>query len=86
MATRALVACYAGPTTATAKTATDHEVIPADWREHYADLAAAWVREKGTLPPSLKALADWAAEPLDIPLDAEIAFLEGRGPDPDPCR
>ena len=72
--------------TATAKASEPHDAIAEDWREHYADLAAAWVREKGTLPRSLKALADWATEPLDIPVDAEIAFLEGRGPDPNPCR
>jgi hypothetical protein len=71
---------------ATATASEAHEVIPDDWREHYADLAAAWARERGTLPPSLEAFAEWAAEALDIPLDAEIAFLEGRGPDPDPCR
>jgi len=61
-------------------------VLAAEWREHYADLAAAWVREKGNLPPSLEALADWAAEPTDVPLEAEISYLEGRAPDPSPCR
>lgn len=62
--------------------ATDLYVLPPEWREHYADLAAAYVREKGMLPPSLEALAQWATEPADLPVDAELAYLEGRGPDP----
>lgn len=60
--------------------------LPAEWREHYAELAADWVREKGTLPPSLEALAEWASEPLDVDLEAAIAFLEGRGTDPLACK
>ncbi len=59
--------------------------LPEVWREHYAALAAQWVREKGTLPPSLEALAAWAAEPTSASLEEEIAYLEGRGPSPDPC-
>jgi len=61
-------------------------LLPPEWREHYAMLAADWVREKGTLPPSLEALAEWACQPVDVDPEAEIAFLEGRGPDPFPCR
>jgi hypothetical protein len=60
--------------------------LPAEWREHYAELAADWIRENGTVPPSLEALAEWGCEPLDVDLDAEIAFLQGRGPDPFACR
>lgn len=61
-------------------------VVPPEWREHYAQLAAAWVREKGTLPPSLEELAEWGAGSLDgASSEAEIAYLEGRGSDPDPC-
>lgn len=60
--------------------------LPDEWREHYADLAAAWVREKGTLPPSLDVLAEWAAKPIGTSAEAELAYLEGHGLDPDPCR
>jgi hypothetical protein len=56
--------------------------LPPEWRQLYADLAAAWIRELGTLPPSLEALAAWGAEDSGVPLDAEIAYLEGRGSDP----
>lgn len=61
-------------------------VLPPQWREHYAALTADWVREKGTLPPSLEALAEWASEALDVDVADEIAFLEGRGADPRTCR
>lgn len=60
--------------------------LPPAWRDHYAELAAAWVRARGTRPPSLTELARWAAEELEIPLEAELAYLEGRGPDPCPQR
>jgi hypothetical protein len=64
----------------------DHEgELSPEWREHYAALAADWVREKGTLPPSLEALADWASEPI-VSLEDELAFHEGRGLDPFTCR
>jgi hypothetical protein len=58
------------------------EPLPPEWREVYADLAADWIRELGTLPPSLEALAAWGAEDSGVPLEAEIDHLEGRGPDP----
>jgi hypothetical protein len=61
------------------------EPIPPQWRELYAELAADWIREHGTLPPSLEELVDWSNLPSDVPLEAEIAYLEGRGPDPSPC-
>lgn len=61
------------------------EPIPAQWRELYAELAADWIRERGTLPPSLEALVEWSTEASDVPLAAEIAYLEGRGSDPSPC-
>ncbi len=58
--------------------------LPPEWRDHYAELAAAWVRARGTLPASLAELAHWATEELQVPLEAELAYLEGRGPDPCP--
>ena len=61
-------------------------VLAPEWRDHYADLAAEFVRATGTLPASLEELAAWAAAPTDVPLEAEVAYLEGRGPDPSPCR
>jgi hypothetical protein len=57
-------------------------VIPPEWRDHYAALAVAWIRRYGTLPPSLKALADWGVEDSGISLEDELAYLEGRGSDP----
>ena len=54
-----------------------HEV-----REHIAALAAAWVRENGTLPTSLQELTEWGAEVTSVTLEEELAFLEGRGSDP----
>ncbi len=57
------------------------ESIPAEWRQHYADLAAAWVREHGTVPSSLEALAVWGVEDSGVCLDRELAYLEGRGSD-----
>lgn len=56
--------------------------LPPEWREHYAELAATWVRERGTLPPSLEALARWGAEATSVSVDDEVAYLEGRGGDP----
>jgi hypothetical protein len=56
--------------------------VPPEWRDHYAALAAAWIRAHGTLPPSLKALAEWGVEDAGIGLEQELAYLEGRGPDP----
>ena len=53
-----------------------------EWREHYAALAAAWVREYGTMPPSLEELATWAQQDAGSDFEAELAYLEGRGPDP----
>ena len=53
-----------------------------EWRDHYAGLAAAWVRAHGTLPPSLERLAEWAEEDAGVDIEAELAYLEGRGPDP----
>ncbi len=53
--------------------------VPPEWRDHYAALAAAWVRLHGKLPPSLEALARWEA---DVPLEEELAYLEGGAPDP----
>lgn len=59
-----------------------NEPLPPQWRQLYADLAAEWIRERGTLPTSLEALAEWGAQDSGIPVDAEIAYLEGQGPDP----
>lgn len=56
--------------------------VAPEWRDHYAALAAAWVRAHGTVPPSLEALAEWASEDGRADLEAELAYLEGRGPDP----
>jgi len=56
--------------------------LAAEWREHYAALAAAWVREHGMMPPSLEELAAWGQEDGPADLEAELAYLEGRGPDP----
>jgi len=56
--------------------------VPPEWREHYAALTAAWVRAHGTLPRSLEVLAEWAGGDADVDLEAELAYLEGRGPDP----
>lgn len=53
-----------------------------EWREHYAALAAAWVREHGTMPPSLEELATWGQQDAGSDFEAELAYLEGRGPDP----
>jgi hypothetical protein len=53
-----------------------------EWRDHYAALAAAWVRHHGTLPPSMEALAEWGAEDTGVSLEDELAYLEARGPDP----
>lgn len=61
---------------------TDPNALTPEWREHYADLAAAWIRARGTLPTSLDALAAWGAEAADVSLEDEIAYLEGRGADP----
>ena len=60
----------------------DESALPPEWREHYAILAAAYVRERGMLPPSLDALAKWADAPVDATVDEAAAWLEGRGPDP----
>lgn len=56
--------------------------VAPEWRDHYAALAAAWVRARGTVPPSLEALAEWGSEDGPADLEAELAYLEGRGPDP----
>jgi hypothetical protein len=56
--------------------------VPPEWRDHYAALAAAWVREHGTLPPSFEALARWGLEDAGVNVEDELAYLEGRGPDP----
>jgi hypothetical protein len=65
--------------------ARDLDVLPPEWREHYADLAADWVREKGTLPPSLEVLAEWAAAPREVDADAYLRWLEtGEGESPWP--
>jgi hypothetical protein len=56
--------------------------LPLERRELYASLAAAWIRTHGTLPPSIEALVRWAAEDSGVTLEAELAYLEGRGPDP----
>ena len=56
--------------------------LPPEWRQIYADLAADWIRKRGTLPPSLEALAAWGAEDSGVSVEAEIAYLEGRGSDP----
>jgi len=34
------------------------------------------------LPPSIEALAQWGVEDAGPNLEAELAYLEGRGPDP----
>ncbi len=66
----------------TEPTAASPEPRPAERRPVIAALAAAWVRERGTLPPSIEALVEWGAEDAGVELEAELAFLEGRGPDP----
>lgn len=33
------------------------DLLPPEWREHYADFAAQWAREPGTLPRSADGLA-----------------------------
>jgi hypothetical protein len=58
------------------------DALAPERRELYASLAAAWIRAHGTLPPSLDALVRWAAEDSGVTLEAELAYLEGRGPDP----
>jgi len=55
------------------------DVVPPEWRDHYAALAAAWMRQHGTIPPSLETLARWDA---GVALEDELAYLEGRSPDP----
>ncbi len=55
------------------------DTVPPEWREHYAALAAEWVRRNGKLPPSLEVLARWD---VDVPLEEELAHLEGTAPDP----
>lgn len=55
------------------------DVVPPEWREHYAALAAAWVREHGTVPPSLEALARWDS---GVAVSDEIDYLEGLAKDP----
>jgi hypothetical protein len=54
--------------------------IPAARRSVIAALAAAWVRERGTLPPSMEALVEWGAEDSGVSLEDELARLEGRVP------
>jgi hypothetical protein len=66
----------------TAAARRDETPLAPEWRDHYAALAAAWVRSHGTLPPSIEALAAWGAEDSGVSLEAELAYLEGRGPDP----
>ena len=56
--------------------------VTPEWRDHYAALAAAWVRAHGTVPRSLEELAQWGLEKAPTKLEAELAYLEGRGPDP----
>jgi len=65
-----------------ASSAPSAEPLPAERRSVIAALAAAWVRERGTLPPSIEALVQWGAEDSRVEIEAELAFLEGRGPDP----
>ncbi len=66
----------------TAPPAASPEPLPAERRPVIAALAAAWVRERGTLPPSIEVLVEWGAGDTGVELEAELAFLEGRGPDP----
>jgi hypothetical protein len=61
-----------------------NELIPAEWRDLYAQLAADWIREHGSLPPSIEELVEWGTQDAGVPLEAEIAYLEGKGPDPWP--
>jgi len=63
-----------------------NEPIPPKWRDLYADLAAEWIRQFGTVPSSLDELTKWGFETdSGVPAEAEIAYLEGQGPDPWPC-
>ncbi len=57
---------------------TPDDPLPPEWRQVYADLAADRIRELGTLPPSLEALAAWGAEDCGTPVEAEIAYLEAQ--------